>query len=47
MVERLAELCQRESGKLAAAALADSLAYAEPGRPEKKVRLLKSLKSLL
>ena len=47
MAERLAELCQRESGKQAVAALADSLAYAEPGRPEKKVGLLKSLKSLL
>ena len=40
MHERLAELCQRESRKLAAAALEGSLAYAQPGlgRAQKKVR---------
>lgn len=37
MADRLTELCERENGKLAAAALVDTLAYAEPGRPEKKV----------
>ena len=37
LAERLAELAQKEGARLALAELADSLAYADPGRPEKKV----------
>ena len=43
LAERMAELAAKESARLALAALEDSLAYAQPGRPEKKVSCLGQL----
>ena len=43
LAERMGELAAKESARLALAALEDSLAYAQPGRPEKKVSCLGQL----